>query len=644
MGRTEQDGARGGVPAGQPITSIATVSLSGTLEDKLRAVARAGFDGVEIFENDLLAFPGTAAEIGRMIRDLGLTCTLFQPFRDFEGLPGELRTRAFDRAERKFDLMQQLGTDLLLVCSSVSPAAAGDRQQIVDDFAQLGERAGARDIRVGYEALAWGRHVWDQRQAWDIVKAVDHPAIGIILDSFHALVRHVPPESIADIDPAKIFIVQLADAPWLNMDYLQWSRHFRSLPGQGEIPVKAFVSELLRTGYRGPLSLEIFNDYFRSLPAWSVALDGIRSLRLAVDECSRAIGVQLPQAMPPRVPCQGVEFVEFALNPDDAADFRTMLGAMGFHLAGTHRSKAVERWRQGEINVVVNTDAEGFAHSHQVVHGPSACAVALRVKGVAAAAERAAGLSINSFEGRIGRGEMPVQAIRDASGSLIYLVEAGQEEEMWARDFVPVDGGAAGATDAGLTGIDHLAYAMQDQEMLSWLLLTFTLFDVEKTAATDVFDPLGLVRSQSVHTADRGFRLQFNGSTAETTLASRLHRRYWGAGLQYVSLASSDIFATAERLAEGGVATLPIPANYYDDLAARFGLDLAFVDRLARWNILYDRDDDGEYLQLNTRAFEKRFYFEIVERCGAYDGYGTANEVIRLSAQSRFRHDEVEAL
>jgi 4-hydroxyphenylpyruvate dioxygenase len=338
-----------------------------------------------------------------------------------------------------------------------------------------------------------------------------------------------------------------------------------------------------------------------------------------------------------------VEFVEFALNPDDAGAFRTMLGQMGFHLAGRHRSKSVERWRQGAINVVVNTDGEGFAHSHQVVHGPSACAIALRVEGVGQAASRAAGLAINSFEGRIGRGEMPVQAIRDASGSLIYLVDQGKEAEMWARDFTPV-ADVENTVDAGLTHVDHLAYAMQDQEMLSWLLLTFTLFDVDKTAPTDVFDPLGLVRSQSVHTADRQFRLQFNGSTAETTLASRLHRRYWGAGLQYVSLATQDIFATAERLDQAGVAMLPIPANYYDDLAARFGLEADFVDRLARHNILYDRDDDGEYLQMNTRAFEKRFYFEIVERRGAYDGYGTANEVIRLSAQSRFRADEVNAL
>src|SRR6185503_10771722 len=106
-------------------TSIATVSLSGDLKGKLDAIGAAGFDGVEIFENDFLAYPAGPAEVGRMVRDGGLKVTVFQPFRDFEGLPEPHRTRAFDRAERKFDVMQELGTDLMLICSNVSPVSLG---------------------------------------------------------------------------------------------------------------------------------------------------------------------------------------------------------------------------------------------------------------------------------------------------------------------------------------------------------------------------------------------------------------------------------------------------------------------------------------------------------------------------------------
>lgn len=120
------------------IPSIATVSISGTLDRKLTAIAEAGFSGVEIFESDLLGFDGTAREVGRMIRDLGLVCTCYQPFRDFEGLPPALRARAFERAEAKFDVMEAIGANLLLVCSSVHREALGDSGRIVDDFRLLG--------------------------------------------------------------------------------------------------------------------------------------------------------------------------------------------------------------------------------------------------------------------------------------------------------------------------------------------------------------------------------------------------------------------------------------------------------------------------------------------------------------------------
>ena len=227
-------------------TSIATCSVSGGLEAKLRAIAQAGFDGVEIFENDLLTSQRSAREIGALIRDLGLKCTIFQPFRDFEGMPDNLRPRIFERMERKFDVMEEIGTDLLLVCSNVSPVSSGDRARIVADFHELGERAAQRNLRVGYEALAWGRHVWDHREAWSIVREVNHPSIGLILDSFHSLARSIPLDSLRDIDPARVFIVQLADAPVLQMDYLSLEPSLPQHAGTGQLPVVDYVAELLR--------------------------------------------------------------------------------------------------------------------------------------------------------------------------------------------------------------------------------------------------------------------------------------------------------------------------------------------------------------------------------------------------------------
>jgi 4-hydroxyphenylpyruvate dioxygenase len=248
-------------------------------------------------------------------------------------------------------------------------------------------------------------------------------------------------------------------------------------------------------------------------------------------------------------------------------------------------------------------------------------------------------LSIPSFEGRIGRGEMKIPAVRDPAGTLLYLIEDG--DAAWRQDFTPVEEENAVGEDAGLLAFDHLAYAVSDQEILSWLLYYFTLFEIEKRSAVEVPDPQGLVQSQPVETPDRALRLLLNGSASPGTLPARLLKRYWGAGVQYLSFTTADIFATAERLEALGLEHLPVPANYYDDLEARFGLPAETLARMARHSILYDRDEQGEYYQLSSRAFRKRFFFEIVQRSG-YDGYGAPNELIRLAAQSRFK-DEVEA-
>jgi 4-hydroxyphenylpyruvate dioxygenase len=136
--------------------AIATVSIGGTFEEKLAAIAAAGFDGIEIFEIDFLAFDGSPRQVGQMVRDRGLEISLFQPFRDFEGMPEPHRTKTFDRAKRKFELMHQLGAELMLVCSNVSPISLGGIDRAAADFAELGELAGSRGIRVGYEPLAGG--------------------------------------------------------------------------------------------------------------------------------------------------------------------------------------------------------------------------------------------------------------------------------------------------------------------------------------------------------------------------------------------------------------------------------------------------------------------------------------------------------
>lgn len=614
-------------------TSIATVSVSGTLEQKLTAIAAAGYDAVEIFEADLLSCSASPREIARQIEDLGLTCALYQPFRDFEGMPGDLRQRALDRAERKFDVMAELNTDRILVCSNCSPHSLGERDRIVDDFRALGERAAARGVLVGYEALAWGRHVFDHRQVWDIVKAVDHPAIGILLDSFHSLSRNIPNQSLAEIDPAKIVFVQLADAPLLSMDLLFWSRHFRCMPGQGDLPVAGFVAELLKLGYDGPLSLEIFNDRFRAGSTALVAQDGLRSLVAVHDQAERMMGRRAP--LPPPAPIERVEFIEFAASDDEAARLAPVLSGLGFSKVGEHRTKQVDRWRQGAINLVVNREQRGFAHSYDVMHGASICALGLTVPNPDATLRRARALGVQRYDADTPRESAGMPALRGVGGSLIYLLRGDATGRIWGDEFRTLP---AADVNAGLNTIDHVAASVDIDEFLSWQLYWTALFDVAKQVELDIPDPAGLVQSRAIEGADGAFRVTMNASGGRGTLSSRFIGNVFGAGFQHIAFTTDDIFATARKFTDAGVAMLAIPGNYYDDLVARFGLDADRVAEMAAHNILFDRDDAGnEYWQIYTRAFEKRFFFEIVERRGAYAGYGAANAPIRLGAQSQFR-------
>jgi 4-hydroxyphenylpyruvate dioxygenase len=616
--------------------AIATVCLSGTLDEKLQAIARAEFSAVEIFENDLLCYNGTPAEVRRMADDLGLRIAVYQPFRDFEGMPEPRRSKVFSRAERKFDTMQELGCDLLMVCSNISPDALGGIDRAAADFHELGERAAARGMRVAYEALAWGRHVNDYRDAWEIVRRADHKAIGFVLDSFHVLVRETELRTIRAIPQDRIFLVQMADAPKLQMDYLSWSRHYRSFPGQGELPIGDFMNALSATGYEGLMSLEIFSDRFRAAPARRVAIDGRRSLIFALDEVATPRGIERTRAaLPARSECRGIEFIEFAISESATPGFEAVLKSLGFVVTGQHRSKSVTHWRQGQINLVVNSETEGFAHSFYVTHGTAVCAMALRVDDARQTVDRATALLDEPYRQSVGPGELEIPAVRGLGGSLLYFVDSSSGlDRLWEVDFEPVT--VDSHAGAGLATVDHVAQTMNYEQMLSWVLFYTALFRMDKTPSQAVIDPGGVVQSQAVQDSQGAFRLVLNASQSDHTMSSRFISGAFGPGVQHIAFGTPDIFATAERLQANGVELLPIPENYYDDLETRTDLDEATIARMRAGNILYDRDGDAEFFQVFTRSLlEGGFFFEVVERRRGYGGFGAVNAPIRLAAQSQ---------
>ena len=143
------------------------------------------------------------------------------------------------------------------------------------------------------------------------------------------------------------------------------------------------------------------------------------------------------------------------------------------------------------------------------------------------------------------------------------------------------------------------------------------------------------IRSQAVETADGAMRITLNGAESQHTLADHFIAQNFGSAVHHVAFLSRDIFASAQALTADGFKLLVLSKNYYDDLAARFDLDQAFIDRLSANNILYDRDDHGEFFQLYRSNFGEGFFFEIVERRGGYNGYGAANAQFRIAAQKR---------
>ena len=200
----------------------------------------------------------------------------------------------------------------MLVCSSCHPQALGGIDRAAADFHALGESALKRGLRVGFEALAWGTHVNDHRDAWEIVRRTDHASVGLILDSFHTLAREIDPYTISRIPADKIFFVQLADAPQIDMDLLYWSRHFRNMPGEGDLAVKQFHARRCRNRLRRPYFVGDFQRPISRRTAKSIAADGYRSLVALMDDVQSAEPTSKLNL--PKLPARSLLMVSHLLN------------------------------------------------------------------------------------------------------------------------------------------------------------------------------------------------------------------------------------------------------------------------------------------------------------------------------------------
>lgn len=633
---------------------IATVSVSGALDEKLVAIAAAKFDGIEVFDLDLVSSPLRPTEVARRCADLGLSVDLYQPLRDVEATRPELFPPVLRRVRQKLDVMEELGVTTLLVCSNATSGAIGDRDLSAEQLSAAGDLAQDRGCTLAFEALAWGTHTNRLADAWDLVRRADHPAVGLAVDTFHLLARGDDASALDGIPGARIAFLQVADAPLMAMDVLQWSRHHRVFPGQGSLDVASVVGAVVEGGYRGPVSLEVFSDVVREADPHVTSLDAMRSL-LHLEEQLRQRWEVLPRATRPRVelfdppaapaPVEPA-FVELATQ---GSDMDALLRAMGFRVAGRHRSKPVTWWRNGAANVLLNAASDLDDRWSHAVGRPSVTGVGIAVDDVPAFAARRSAMLWPELKLRRGPGEARLAGVDSPAGVHTFVAGRAGAADDWRADFAPADpgdgpasgGDATPARDeggAGWLGIDHVGYAVPFDLSEAEISFHRTLFGMLPGAISEFTDPRGRMRSRVMRPPSGDLRVVLNVGDGEGLRAPRY------AGLQQVAFACPDVAAAARAMRAAGVGLIEVPENYYDDLAARLDLPDSRVAQLQADGIMYDRDEHGEFLHVYTRRVAGSFYVEALQRVGRYDGYGAANTPVRLVAQATQTDDARAAL
>lgn len=495
-----------------------------------------------------------------------------------------------------------------------------------DSWSQLADLAQEFGIRVAYEALAWGRHVSTYDHAWHIVETADHPALGTCLDSFHILSRGSDPKGIEDIPGEKVFFLQLADAPLLAMDVLQWSRHHRCFPGQGGFDVAGLVRHVLRTGYAGPLSLEVFNDVFRqaeaarrpwtrTAPSWS---------------CRRRWA--WPACPPPSFPRASRSPSWSPPTPSRSRTYSAPWASPAPPATAASRSTCGSRATPVSSSTPVRQPSPtlGFVRAGTPADGTGLAAIGLESPDPAGAARRAEALLAPVLPRRRAPEDAPLDAVAAPDGTELFFCATGRPElPSWRADFENTENtentvdSADITTDSGVTRIDHLALVQPWHHFDEATLFHRSVLGLSAQESVDVADPYGLLRSRAVTSADGDVRiaLSVGAGPADDTVHA-----------QHIAFATHDVVSAARRFREAGGLLLTMPANYYDDLAARFAFAEGELEAYRELGILYDRDAYGEFRHCYTRTVG-RVFFELVQRDGGYRGYGAANAPVRLAAQ-----------
>jgi 4-hydroxyphenylpyruvate dioxygenase len=289
------------------------------------------------------------------------------------------------------------------------------------------------------------------------------------------------------------------------------------------------------------------------------------------------------------------------------------------------------------VRVVLNLEEDSFARSYFDLHGASVCALALASADAAAAIARAEALACPRIAGEIGAGELPIGAVSAPDGSLLYFCDPAENgRHAYEVDFV-IDDAALSKSQESRARVDHIVQAVPSGQVEPWVLFQRAVLGLVPQRSVVLHDPYGVIRSREIESADKAVRTSLIVSERDNTVVARSVSRYGGAGVQQIAIAVDDVVATMAELRRRGAPMLPVPDNYYDDLAAKYDLEPTFLAALRAGGVLYERGAQGEFLHAYSAPFEDRFEFEFVERRGGYELYGSTNSPVRLAALTEWR-------
>jgi len=327
----------------------------------------------------------------------------------------------------------------------------------------------------------------------------------------------------------------------------------------------------------------------------------------------------------------GFEFVEYAAP--DPKQLEKVFESMGFVPIAKHRSKDVTLWRQGDVNFILNAEHGGQAEGFYNVHGPSANAMAFRVKDAAVALKRAKSLGIETYEGKVGPMELSIPAIKGIGGSLIYLVDRYGEQTIYDIDFRYLPGAEKHPKGTGLTYIDHLTHNVNRGNMDLWAGYYERVFNFRQIRYFDIEGKLTGLVSKAMTSPCGKIRIPINESADDKSQIEEFLREYKGEGIQHIALGTGDIFASVESLKKKGVRFMdPPPETYYANLDKRVKGHGENVAAMQKLGILIDgapesapgKHDGGLLLQIFTATVIGPIFYEIIQRKGD-EGFGEGN-------------------